>query len=170
MDRNLSLLYDSLFSVLDSELTVYREMEGLLRKEKNALILSSLPVLSQNNQMKEDMVNRAALLERSRINLVRQIAGYLKASPETINLSYLMNYLHLPQRERLQRFQEELGEMALKIKTLNRENQRLAEESLLYAKSWFSYFRQILTPQNGYVSNGQIQPGCLNGKLINKRG
>ncbi|MDI9570837.1 MAG: flagellar protein FlgN [Pseudomonadota bacterium] len=170
MESNLSLLYDSLFSLLESELAVYREMEGLLQKEKEALVHSSLPVLLQSNRMKEDMTNRAALLERSRNDLVRQIAGYLRVSPETINLSYLMTYLHLPQQERLRRFQEELRERALRIKSLNRENQELAEASLFYARSWFDYFRRLLTPQHNYVSNGQMQPVFLNGKLIDKRG
>ncbi len=169
MENNLTALFDSLFSLLDSEVAIYREMEGLLRNEKKALILSSVPVLSQSNRLKEDMLNQAAVLERSRMDLVRQIAGHLRVSPEIINLSYLITYVQPPQRDMLRRFQAELKEMAGRIKALNRENQRLAEMSLVYAKSWLNYFVQITSPQSGYVSNGQLQMGQINGKLINRR-
>ena len=170
MNEKLIILYGSLFSLLSSELAVYREMEGFLQREKKAIILSSLPVLIDHNLMKEEMVNRAAVLERSRMEVVRQIADHLHIQPEGINLSRLTSSLQVPQQERLHRFQEELKEIALRIKSLNQENQRLAESSLLYEKGWLDYFRQLLSPQKGYVSNGQMQRGSVNGKLINRRG
>jgi hypothetical protein len=58
----------------------------------------------------------------------------------------------------------------VKIRTLNSENRQLAEAALLYAKSWFEYFRQLMSPQKGYIGNGRVQHASINGKLINKRG
>jgi len=170
MERNLSLLYESLFSILSSELAIYREMEGILQSEKKAIVLSSLPVLAESNQLKEEMANRAAVLERSRMEVVRQIASHLRVAPETINLTHLMSYLQVSEQERLRRFQAELKEMTVKIRTLNSENRQLAEAALLYAKSWFEYFSQLMSPQKGYIGNGRVQHASINGKLINKRG
>ncbi len=170
MERNLSLLYESLFSILSSELAIYREMEGILQSEKKAIVLSSLPVLAESNQLKEEMANRAAVLERSRMEVVRQIASHLRVAPETINLTHLMSYLQVSEQERLRRFQAELKEMTVKIRTLNSENRQLAEAALLYAKSWFEYFRQLMSPQKGYIGNGRVQHASINGKIINKRG
>jgi len=170
MDRSLSLLYESLFTILNRELAVYREMEGVLQNEKKAIVQSSLTALTQNNQLKEEMVMRAAALERSRMEVVEQIAAHLRVSPEVINLTHLMSYLQVSEQERLRRFQGELKEMTQKIKTLNSENRQLAESALLYAKSWFEYFRQLMSRQKGYIGDGRIQHASINGKLINKRG
>jgi len=170
MDENLNRLFATLTSALNHELELYDEMERVLRSEREAIVGSSVGELVTSNRTKEEILLRLEAVDRSRRDILRHIALHLNTPPQGLTMTHLVSRFQGAERERLRGLQEELRLAAVRIRTLNHENRRLAETALAYARGWMNYFQSLLCPEAGYQENGRIQNRPVNGKLISRRG
>lgn len=169
MDEKLTQCCESLTTLLAQELDLYGEMERLLRAEKEALLQCRHDQIVQSNHLKEAILHRIEALQRSRREIIRQIAAGLNTDSSTINMTYLLYHLQGSPAERLRRCQEEVRDILQRVRSLNMENKQLAETALAFTRGWLTYFHQLASPQAGYRANGQIQSQAINGRMVSRK-
>lgn len=170
VDRMIPSLCNSLLTVLEKEIEIYRELLTAVAEERKILTQPSVASLQQNNAQKETIVLKARMLEEARTGIVKKISRQLKLADEKINFTLLEQYLDENQRKAFRDRRKMLATLVGHVGRINEENRDLIDASLHHVKNSVDFIARLMSPSPVYQRSGQVQSGRLNGRLINRRG
>jgi FlgN protein len=172
MNTELHSLYDSLVSVLNKEIEVYRKLHDSLLNEKEILAGSSVTVneLYENNSRKETCILKAKMVKTVRTKLLEKIITALNLDGRDIRLSTLLPHGDENQKKELEECQFTLCSLLKNIKESSKTNKALLVDSLFYVRKSIDFLGQIISPCATYLSTGRLKANNVNGKIVSREG
>lgn len=161
--------YKNLIDVLESELTVYRHLLDVVRKEKDILIAADINELNENNQSKEAMLVKLRQLERGREKASRDLASAIGGNVEKPRLLELALKLGGEEGKRLQSLHQTFDIIVQRLKELNKANASLAETALNNLQGAMKSLKSTLGETSTYKKQGEMKKQeVLTGQFVSR--
>lgn len=170
MEQDLDNLFDSLISLLQREIEVYRGILDSVVEEKKILLKPSLDRIYESNARKETLILKAKLLEEVRTGIVKKIAAALGKSEQEINLSGLALAADKDRGRLIQESRGVLSPILKEIQHRNESNKLLLDSSLVFVRSSIHFINDLLSPSTGYLGTGRMNTLSRNGRLLRTEG
>ncbi len=160
--------YLKLVEVLEHEVTVYRHLLELVRKEKDILISPEVEELNASNEAKEAMVTKLKLLERNREKVSRELAETLGLEEEPPRLQEIAAKLGFERGDKLRTIQTTLQTLIKRIKTLNQQNEALVQSALSSIHGAMDAIKENLAEKPTYEKKGKMDQKPGSGRFVSK--
>lgn len=169
-DQELDELFDSLITLLQREIEVYRDILESVVEEKNILLKPSLELIYESNARKETLILKAKLLEEVRSGIVRKIAAALGKPEQEVNLSALALAADNNRSRLIKESRGVLSPLLKEIHDRNEKNKQLLDSSLVFVKSSIQFINDLISPCLGYMETGKMNSLSRNGRLLRTEG
>ncbi len=170
VDQDLDNLFDSLITLLQREIEVYRDILDSVIEEKNILLKPSLDKIYESNARKETLILKAKLLEEVRSGIARKIAAALGKPEQDIKLSGLALAADEKRGRMIQESRSVLSPILKEIQERNENNKLLLDSSLVFVKSSIQFINDLISPCLGYMETGKMNSYRRNGRLLRTEG
>lgn len=170
MNTELHSLYNSLISILEEEIKVFRELHSSLEHERKVLAGSSVDDLYASNATKENCILKAGMFEEARTRLMGRIAAALGLQGKRMAFSALLPHGDDTQKKALQECRSILRFLLTDIQKRNERNKMLLDDSLSYVQKSVDFLGQLVYPGATYLKTGRLKGSNLNGKLVSREG
>jgi flagellar biosynthesis/type III secretory pathway chaperone len=170
VDQDLDALFDSLISLLEREIEVYRGILDSIAEEKKILLKPSLDKIYESNARKETLILKAKLLEEVRSGIVKKLASALGKSEQDLTLSKLALAADENRARLILEFRDVLSPILKEIRERNENNKLLLDSSLKFVKSSIQFITDLITPSVGYLETGKMNSLSRNGRLLRTEG
>ncbi|MCK9362281.1 MAG: flagellar protein FlgN [Syntrophales bacterium] len=167
---NFELLLNSLLSVIEQEIDVYRELGKIIAEEADVLMKPGLDSIAASNAKKDDCVFKARLLEEERSKLVRDIAWALGKKGKEINFTVISAYCDAGRAAQLESQRQILFPLIKAINEANAKNMGLLDFSLSYVRGSLDFVNNLLSAGANYERTGQLKTDSLQGRVVNSKG
>lgn len=164
MDKNLP----NLIHVLEKEVENYRLLLTALRKEKDAVLCSSIEKLNAAASEKDSLILKIGFLEKRRLKSLHKLATYLNCPPETIRLKRLAKMVPQPYSYRLNIIYRNLVEITKQIGKMNRSNENLMTHALNVTKESITFLYNLIVSHSTYYPTGKMYSKKRNGLLMSE--
>lgn len=160
---------EQLVHILDEQITVYRQLLEVVRREKDILISANLDDLSENNKLKETQLIKIRGLETERIRVAAQLATSLGLSPEAPRLLEIANHLSQEGGDKLRTMHSVLELLVRRIQDLNQKNEVLVQSALANVTGAMTNLKNVLEEQKTYKRKGDLgKAQTISGQLVSK--
>lgn len=170
VDQDLDNLFDSLITLLQREIEVYRDILDSVVEEKRILINPSLEKIYESNARKETLILKAKLLEEVRSGIVRKIAAALGKPEHEVSLSALALAADEDRGRMIRESRGVLSPILKEIQERNEKNKLLLDHSLIFVKSSIQFINDLISPCLGYMETGEMNSFRRNGRLLRTEG
>jgi hypothetical protein len=161
--------YEKLLTNLEDMTKQYRLLLDCVRKEKEFLIQNEIEKLTENNFLKEQLINRIAGLDGLRASYASDFAKLIGANSVEPRLIELAQRLGGSEGERLRTIHSALELLTNRLIQINRENATYAESALTTVNSAMENIKDTLMGQKTYQKKGSYQQGFdKSGHLVSK--
>ncbi|MBR1442568.1 MAG: flagellar protein FlgN [Firmicutes bacterium] len=144
-------LISELIGNINEQSEVYDSLLELAGKKKVAVIANDIEKLQSIVDEENVLLGRIGRLDKSRVQLFKDIAFVLNKKDEDISLNKLMDLIKGQSEENeLRKAKEELFDKAGRLKTLNEQNQKLIEYSLEHIDFSMNVIRSALSNKPSY--------------------
>ncbi len=128
----MASLMEELISTLTQEEALYQKMIPVSEEKTKAIIANDLEALQSVTDQEQIMVDQVGMLEKKRMEVVKNIGVVLSRNPDTLTLQAIVDVLHnQPKEQRLLReIHDKLKATTSRLKDINGQNKSLIEESL----------------------------------------
>jgi len=169
-DQDLDNLFDSLISLLQREVEVYRGILDSVVEEKRILLQPSLDKIYESNARKETLILKAKLLEEVRSGIVRKLAAALGKPEQDVNLSGLALAADQNRGRLIQETRSVLSPLLKEIQERNGGNRLLIDSSLVCVKSSIQFINDLISPSVSYLETGRMNSLSRSGRLLRAEG
>lgn len=160
-------LVDKLIDLLQEEAAVFHALSRILEKEKSALLIADVTLLSEITKQKENEVLKFRHLEEKRETTVKLIAKRLGLNADVVSLPVIAEKMSKAYFKTLMNLSKNLESFFHSIKTMNQNNKKLVEHSLGLVKDSLALLDNLLSSSPVYHQNGRFnQPNRQTGRLI----
>lgn len=170
VDQDIDSLFDSLITLLQREVEVYKDILGSVIEEKRILLNPSLEKIYESNARKETLILKAKLLQEVRSGIVRKIAAALGKPEQVMNISALVLAADLDHGNLIQESRSKLSPLLKEIQERNEKNKLLLDSSLAFVKSSIQFISDLISPCLGYMETGKANSYRRNGRLLRTEG
>jgi hypothetical protein len=170
MEQDIDNLFDSLITLLQREIEVYRGILDAVVEEKKILLKPSLDRIYESNAKKETLILKAKLLEEVRAGIVKKLAAALGKSERDVNLSGLALAADKDRGRLIQESRGVLSPILKEIQERNENNKTLLDSSLAFVRSSIHFINDLLSPGTGYLGTGRMNTLNRNGRLLRTEG
>jgi hypothetical protein len=153
---------------LEDLIRVYRHLLGVVRREKEILILAQLNELNENNKAKELTLLKAKELEESRMKIVKDLAIQENLTGVTKLLDFAREFGG-EVGERLRRLHSVLDLLLKRVREHNQMNEKLVKSALENITGAIGSIRDTLKDKPTYKKGGAVtQRPAESGQLVSK--
>jgi len=162
MDKMLNKLNH----LLEQEVEIYRLMLRVLRKERDAVLCSSIEKLNAAAIEKDLIISKIGILEKQRVKALHKLALFLNYPPQTLKLSRLAQMVPEPYAYRLKNTYRNLIEVTKQIRKMNRSYESLITHALNVTKESITFLYNMIKSHQTYYSTGKMHCKKQNGLLM----
>ena len=152
-------VFEKLVSNLEDLTKQYRMLLDCVRKEKDYLLQSDIPSLTENNAIKEQILMRIRSLDGLRINYATELAGIVGADIAHPRLLEIAQRMGGAEADRLRTIHSTLELITNRLVQLNKENAKYAESGLQAVSSAMDNIKETLMGKPTYQKKGGYQKG-----------
>jgi flagellar biosynthesis/type III secretory pathway chaperone len=159
----------NLVKMLEEQITLYRHLLEVVRKEKEILVSANLDELNETNRTKEAMLLKIRAIETERIKVASAISGALGLDPENPRLMEIAKYLNDTDADRLRNIHSVLELLLRRVKDFNGQNEVLVQSALENVTGAMNEIRGVIQEKPTYKNKGNVEPGATPaGKLVSR--
>ena len=160
---------DDLCKLILQEKDLYTQMLGVLSRERESIVSSSVDELTVNNKEKDVLLLQIRLLDETCDNILEKLYRSLSGHNGTPSIANLLDLLEPEQSIPLRSGYSRLIDLARQVKEANRDNERMIKGSLRALRSSISFLLSCTQPGRPcYESTGQLKNGGISLSLFNK--
>lgn len=158
----------NLVSVLEEQITLYRHLLDVVRKEKEILISANLDDLNETNRTKEAMLLKVRGLESQRIKAAAELCQVLNLNPENPRLMEIAKHLADEDADRLRNIHSVLELLLRRVQDLNGQNEVLVQSALANVTGAMNAIRGTLQDKATYQRKGDVGTPAPAGQLVSR--
>jgi len=170
MNDEIYSLYDSLISILEEEIEIYRKFHDCLVHERGILAGGSMEELYESNARKEGCILEARVLEEARTDIVDTIRSKLDHAEKNAGLLHLSSYGNSSQKKALRECRSLLRSLVTGVNEMNDKNKVLLDSSIQYVQKSIDFLGQLFSPGAIYMNSGRLKTAGVHGNLLSKKG
>ncbi len=161
--------YNHLVEILEQEVTLYRTMLEVVRRENDILIASKLEELVENNKSKEMLVAKIRSLDRIREKRARDLAAHVNYKNDPIRLLEIASQLDFQKGDKLRAIHTTLDLLVRRIREHNEKNEGLVGSALKNIQGALENLKSSLEGKEIYKPEGGVQKGAPpTGRFVSK--
>lgn len=165
----IEVAYNQLVEQLEQEVTLYRTMLDIVRREHDILVEAKLEDLIENNKTKEMLVSKIRAADRVREKRARDLGTILNCKSEPLRLLDLASQLEFKKGDKLRSIHTTLDLLVKRIKEHNEKNEELVGSALKNIQGALENLKQSLEGKETYKQEGQIQKSSPpTGRFVSK--
>ena len=158
-----------LVKMLEEQITLYRHLLEVVRKEKDILISANLDDLNETNRSKEAMLLKIRAVETQRIEAAKTVSAALGLDPENPRLLDIAKYLQPEDADRLRTIHSALELLLRRVKEYNSQNEVLVQSALENVTGAMNEIRGTIQEKPIYQRKGDVGPAATpSGKLVSR--
>ena len=159
---------ESLVSVLEDQIKVYRHLLEVVRKEKDILISANLDELNENNKSKEAMLLKIRALESQRLKAAVDVCVSLNLSTEQPRLLEIAKHLVEAEADKLRNLHSVLELLLRRVQEYNRQNEILVQSALTNITGAMNAIKGTLEDKPTYKKKGEVESHTSSGQLVSR--
>ena len=159
----------NLHSLLRREMSLYRELLDIFRREKEALQQQALVDLTKTNELKKDIISSLQDAEADRERLVLDLAEAVGVPSEEVTLSKVAALLEDQESADLSEFGESLSSTLKLCQEIGQENLIMLEHSFDLVGSLITAVAEPDASRYTYLPTGCIQGEKTAGHLVERQ-
>jgi len=160
--------YEKLLSNLEDMTKQYRLLLDCVRKEKDFLIQNEIELLTENNLLKEQLINKIAEIDVVRAGLAAELARVIGANTAEPRLLELAQRMGGAEGDRLRTIHSALELLTTRLVAINKENAIYAESALSTVNSAMDNIKEAISGPKTYQKTGNYQQGNNSGNLVSR--
>lgn len=158
-----------LVKLLEEQITLYRHLLEVVRKEKEILVSANIDELNETNRTKEAMLLKIRAIETQRLKAASDVSGALGLDPENPRLLDIAKYLNDVDADRLRNIHSVLELLLRRVKEFNSANEVLVQSALDNVTGAMNEIRGTIQENPTYQRKGDVEPGVTPaGKLVSR--
>lgn len=166
---SVEIAYNQLVEQLEQEVTLYRTMLDIVRREHDILVEAKLEDLVENNKTKEMLVAKIRAADRVREKRARDLGIILNCKSEPLRLLDLASQLEFKKGDKLRSIHTTLDLLVKRIKEHNEKNEELVGSALKNIQGALESLKHSLEGKETYKQEGQIQKTAApTGRFVSK--
>jgi hypothetical protein len=169
MNKDLDLLYNSLYLSMEQEHERYQELLEAIEGESKTLISCTATDIIDFNSRNERLLLSVKMASEIRMNAIKKITSCLHLD-EPVTMAQLIAHAQVRTRQNLIDCKEKFADLILKIRKTNNLNRELIAASLSHINNTMNYISSLTSPLPNYDRHGQIRAGNLQSRLISQAG
>jgi flagellar biosynthesis/type III secretory pathway chaperone len=159
----------NLHRLLRREMSLYRDLLDIFRREKDALLQQALVDLTETNELKKDIISSLQEAEAEREKLVLDLAEAVGIPPEDVTLSKVTELLEDQESADLSEYGEMLSSTLKLCQEISQENLIMLEHSFDLVGSLITTITEPDASRFTYLPTGCIQGEKTAGHLVERR-
>lgn len=168
MGENTKLLSQSLVTVLEEQIRVYRHLLEVVRKEKEILIAANLDDLNENNRSKEAMLIKIRALESERVAKAHSLFTALNLEGDQPRLLEIARHLEESEAEKLRNIHSVLELLLRRVQEYNKQNEGLVQSALSTITGAMKEIKGTLAEKPTYQKKGEVEGHTASGQLVSR--
>ncbi len=161
--------YSHLIESVEFEVTLYRTMLDIVRREHEILVASKMDDLIENNQAKDALVSKIRSNDRIREKRVKEISVLLQIKSEPVRLLEIASHLNQVQGDRLRSIHTTLDLLVKRIREHNEKNEALIQSALRTIQGALENLKTSLEGQKTYQSEGNVDKAPITtGRFVSR--
>lgn len=161
-------LVNTLLTVLDEQIKVYRHLLEVVRKEKEILVSANLDELNENNRSKEAMLLKIRALETDRLKTAAAVYESLGLVSEQPRLLEIARHLDNEQAEKVRNVHSVLELLLRRVQEYNRQNETLVQSALTNITGAMNAIKGTLQDKATYQKKGEVEGHTSSGQLVSR--
>lgn len=159
----------NLVRLLEEQITLYRHLLDVVRKEKEVLISAELDELNETNRTKEAMLLKIRGLEQQRIKAAAEVAEQLGLNSENPRLLEIAKRLDSAEADRVRNIHSVLELLLKRVQEFNGQNEVLVQSALQNVTGAMNAIRGSIQEKPTYQRKGDVGPGHTpSGSLVRR--
>ena len=163
---NLNAGLGLLIGLLNQETELYRSMQIVVDREKDAAVQSDLEALNEAGLDKEKLMVELQKKDEKRRLLVTELAKMLGYAVPDLTLTRLSQLVDEPLSGHLRQARRDLKMVLNQLQASNLRNRQLFEHSMNLVKGSFKVLGDLTSPTTVYYRSGNIHNPKSTGKCI----
>jgi flagellar biosynthesis/type III secretory pathway chaperone len=161
-------LANSLISVLDEQIRVYRHLLECVRKEKDILVSANLDDLNENNRTKEAFLLKIRALETQRLAVATELFQGLGLSGEFPRLLEIARHLDGDLADKLRNIHSVLELLLRRVQEFNKQNETLVQSALTNITGAMKELKGTLADKATYQKKGEVDTHTSAGQIVSR--
>lgn len=161
-------LTDSLVSILEEQIRVYRHLLECVRREKDILVSANLDDLNENNRSKEAMLLKIRALETQRLAVATELFQGLGLSGEFPRLLEIARYLDNGSADKLRNIHSVLELLLRRVQEFNKQNETLVQAALSNITGAMKEIKGTLSDKATYQKKGEVDTHTNAGQIVSR--
>ena len=163
-------LYHELIKHLNQLVLLYRQLLDVVRKEKQLLLKVDLPLLSESNKNKEQIISQIKALESDWMSVGEQLYIVIGLKAEPPRLSEIARHFSGDEQSKLLQVQSVMNLLIQRTTAANKENEELVRNALTHISGAMKAIRDTLNKNSVYAKKGikSETPVQTSGRLVSK--
>jgi flagellar biosynthesis/type III secretory pathway chaperone len=162
----MNSIVEQLIELLQQEAGLYRSIQVVIDREKEAAIRSDLNALNQTGIEKEKILIELHRKEEMRHQLVAGLAEKLGYAAPDLTLSQISQLADEPLAGRLRQVSKNFSALLSQVQAANGRNKQIFEHSRELLRGSINLLNELLTPNTVYFRTGNIQGAKSIGKCV----
>ena len=163
----MSDLYKTLDEVLVQKISLYDELIGVMKDERDSISEYSREKLEDALERKSLLLARVHELNHKREEIVQTLATKFERLQSDVTLKTVIGLKDNPWASRMTTCREKIREQIHTINEMNLENKQLINRSSLAMKKSMSWLYELDMAYTPYYSNGQISEPTMGSRVVN---
>jgi flagellar biosynthesis/type III secretory pathway chaperone len=161
-------LSNSLITVLEEQIRVYRHLLDCVRKEKEILISANLDDLNENNKTKEAMLLKIRALEAQRITNATELSNGLGLTLDVPRLLEIARHLDTDLADKLRNIHSVLELLLKRVQEFNKQNESLVQTALSNITGAMNEIKGTVTDKPTYQKKGEMDGHTAAGQIVRR--
>ena len=163
---NTASKLEQLIRLLNQEIELYRSMQEVVDREKEAAVRSDLDALQATAIAKEHLISDLQTKEGLRRQIVADLAIELGIPGQDVTLTSIFQASDEPHAGRLKCIKKDFYDVIESLQTASESNRQLVEHSLALLRGSFNLLNELVAPGAVYYRTGNIQSSKSTGCRI----
>jgi flagellar biosynthesis/type III secretory pathway chaperone len=157
---------EQLIGLLKGETDLYRSMQVVIDREKEATLQSDLNALNKTIIEKEKILVEIQQKEAQRRLLVADLSDKLGYGARDLTLTGISQLVEEPLAKSLNLVCQDFSSVLCRLQADNQRNQQIIEHSRDLIRDSFNLLNELLTPNTVYYRTGNIKSTKSTGKCV----
>ena len=155
-----------LIGLLKEETDLYRSMQVVIDREKEAAVQSYLNALNKTTIKKEKILSEIQQKEAQRRLLVAGLSDKLGYGTRKLTLNEISQLAEEPLAKSLKLVSQDFSSVLSRLQADNQRNQQIIAHSRDLIRDSFNLLNELLTPNKVYYRTGNIKSTKSTGKCV----
>jgi flagellar biosynthesis/type III secretory pathway chaperone len=162
--------FDTLVTILEREIELYRQLYRSLEREHELLVTLSMSELNKHNEEREQVMADAESLSDARNTVISELSSYFEWDIKDITLADLISHADDRHRHHLEECRSVLRSLVPAVMEINGKNMTLIDSSVQHTSKSIEFLRDMMAPAHSYEETGRIRKDKSNGHIFSKVG